>query len=226
MGGVPKFAMTSSILSKNLSLAWLDEFCEGLKDAAKKWNVLFIGGDTASVKENFFSTHINLLGEAKNPMLRTGASVGDIVFTTGLLGASFESKKHLNFTPRVEEGLFLASEKSITSCTDISDGIASDIFDILPKGASVILNSEKIPLADFPKNTLQKALCDGEDYELLFTLSKNIDKELFKKNYFEKFAVYPFEIWKIVENNSLGKSKLFLEKNEKIEEFLDSGFSH
>lgn len=228
MGGVPKFAMTSAICSPTLLISWLDEFCKGLKDAAKEWGVLFIGGDIASVKFDFFSMHLTLLGDAKNPLLRSGANAGDTIFTTSKLGASFESGRHLTFTPRVKEGLFLSKNaKIITSCTDLSDGVASDIFDILPKNMCAVLDAKKIPIFDFPNNNLQKALSDGEDYELLFTLSKDANKDAFLQAYKAEIGNYPFEIGQILEPDSAKKSsKVYLKIDEKLCEISENGFSH
>ncbi|MBO6102886.1 MAG: thiamine-monophosphate kinase [Opitutales bacterium] len=194
MGGDPKFAMTSSIISPKLKLSWLDGFCAGLKAAAEKWGVKFVGGDVAKGGDDFFSTHITLLGDAEKPLLRCGAKEGDSIFTTGALGASFESGRHLTFVPRVAEGKSLASFGGVNCCTDLSDGLASDIYDILPKNLCAVFYAEKIPLCNFAGNSIKKALYDGEDYELLFSLSAGADKAEFLRQYKNEFGVCPFEI--------------------------------
>jgi thiamine-monophosphate kinase len=224
MGGVPKFVMTSAIIGSNVSLAWLEDFSRGMRDAAKKYGVKFIGGDVAKGGDGFFSMHVNLLGDSENPILRTGANAGDILYVTGPLGCSFESGKHLDFEPRVCEGLFLAGFAGIGACTDLSDGLASDLKNIIPANCIAELNAEKIPLANFAGNTLQKALSDGEDYELLFTAP--VDSNIAQK-FFEKFGTNIFEIGKIkTAPNPNTETAIFINENGKISELQNSGYSH
>lgn len=228
MGGVPVYAMTSSIISPKISIDWLEDFAGGLKFAAQKVGVKFVGGDVARGADDFFSMHLTLLGAAEKPLLRSGAKRGDRIFVTGSLGASFESGRHLNFEPRIKEGLFLARHKNVSACTDLSDGIASDIFDILLEGESAEIFAEKIPIFDFSGNNLRKSLCDGEDYELLFTLADMSDLETvrFIEDFKRETSTQISEIGRIV--SSCGeKSKLYLTDAFGAKtEFSHSGFCH
>lgn len=210
MGGLPKFVMCSAIISHNTSLIWLEKFCMGMRSAALDYNVKIIGGDLASFGKNFFSMHITLLGTSEKILLRKTAQENDLIFVTGVLGASFESKHHLSFLPKINEGLFLNQKKIVSSCIDISDGLASDIKNILPKNTSAFLNSKKIPLRIFKGNNIQKALCDGEDYELLFTINPNLNIENFLNSFQKKFKYYPSQIGKI--KKSKHNQEIFLDK--------------
>ena len=65
---------------------------------------------------------------------------------------------------------------------DISDGLLQDLGHILDQSnVSAELELFKLPIhedvADEP-HRLKKALSDGEDFELLFTISKNLEKNL------------------------------------------------
>ena len=228
MGGVPVYAMTSSIISPKISIEWIEDFARGLKFAAQKIGVKFVGGDVARGDGGFFSMHLTLLGAVQKPLLRSGAKCGDRIFVTGALGASFESGRHLTFEPRLKEGLFLAKCANVSACTDLSDGLASDIFDILADGESAEIFADKIPVFDFVGNSLKKSLCDGEDYELLFTMSDMSDFEA--DAFISKFKVATSteisEIGRIV--SSAGeKSKLYLIDAWGVKtEFKDVGFSH
>jgi len=234
MGGNPKYAQTSVIVCPKLSVKWVRGFLKGMKIAADKLGIKFIGGDLASVKHDFFSAHLTLIGESNtSPLLRTGAEVGDFLFITGKLGASYESKWHLEFLPRIEQGNWLALQKEVKSAIDITDGIARDLPKILPKNACAILNSKSIPIKKIKNNTLDKAMCDGEDYELLFTVSGEATVESFKKKYFKEFKTEVFYIGKIVDSNSFdlkkiskSKSKIFLMQNGIIEPYMKKAFSH
>ncbi len=185
MGGRPYCAITSAVFSKNLSLNWLDGFCKGLSDSASKLGVKIVGGDCASVKGDYFSMHLTMLGVSTlRPLLRTGASIGDKICVTGSLGLSFETGHHLDFSPRLREGELLAIDENVSACTDLSDGIASDILNLLPESAAAILDEASLPLRKFSGKLakIENALTDGEDYELLFTYKGNPLRlsELFK----------------------------------------------
>lgn len=223
MGGIPKYAMSSCIISPKISLTWLDLFCSGLREAAEVYGVNFIGGDVSRGADDFFSMHITLLGEAQTPMLRSGAKVHDKIFVTGPLGASFESGRHLTFSPRVKEGVFLASCAWVNSCTDISDGVANDLRDLLDANFSAKIYANSIPIFDFPGNNLEKALCDGEDYELLFTLDSTVDVSSFCRTFENKFSYFPICIGEIIEANG---GEIFLEENKSLSKLNSKGFSH
>ena len=70
---------------------------------------------------------------------------------------------------------------------DISDGLAGDLKDMLNMSkVDARLLKEQIPVTK--GFSLNQALSDGEDFELLFTLSKEKAKELTRKAKF-KFVV-------------------------------------
>lgn len=223
MGGVPKFALASCIISPKISLEWLDLFCIGLREAAEPFELKFLGGDVSRGPDDFFSANLTLLGEVEAPLLRSGANVGDKIFVTGALGASFESGKHLDFAPKVREGLFLAKSACATSCTDISDGLASDLRDILNPTISAKIRADSIPIFDFPGNTLKKALCDGEDYELLFTLDASADKAAFLREFERELGYLAFEIGEIIPRAA---SDILIESDGKLRALEAEGFSH
>ncbi len=226
MGGKPLFAQSSSIASKNLSILWLDEFCKGLAHAAKEYEIKFSGGDLSAYDSDFFSMHLTMLGEAPlKPMLRNLGKVGDKIFVTGKLGASFESGKHLTFKPRLDEGIFFSEQKGVTSCTDISDGLAEDLPDILEVGMYALLKNVPQNILDGKEVGLEKALCDGEDYELLFSFSG--DSEELKSNFHSKFGYDLYEIGSIKKapNKDLSGA-IFIEENSRKVRFSKGGFSH
>lgn len=171
MGGSPAFALASGIVSGDLSLGWLDEFCAGVSEAAEKLGIKIVGGDVARAEGRFFSMHMSLLGTApERTLLRSGARIGDALYVTGELGLSFESGRHLDFEPRIAEGEFLAQTWGVGACIDLSDGLASDVKNIIPRGACAEIFEDSVPRRSFGGKTaaLDEALCGGEDYELLF----------------------------------------------------------
>ena len=106
---------------------------------------------------------------------------------SGQFGGSLTGK-HWNFTPRVRLVEQLVSQVKLTSMTDVSDGLARDLYAILDAsqcGAEIVADwipispealereqdkRNQFPGVDFPSG-LSAALNDGEDFELLMTMS-------------------------------------------------------
>lgn len=227
MGGIPLYALTSGILSSGLSVDWLEEFCRGAAEAAQKFGIKIVGGDVARADGKFFSMHMALIGAApEKPMLRSGARIGDAIYVSGEIGLSFESGYHLIFEPRLAEGIFLSQDRNVGACTDISDGFASDVKNIIPAGACAEIYESAVPRRFYGgrRASLKEALCGGEDYELLF--SYNGDCEDFERRWSEKFKTPISRIGRIStplaqeENGQI----ILAEENRKI--FRGGGFDH
>jgi thiamine-monophosphate kinase len=164
MGGAPRWAVVSIGLRPSTAVRWVTELYAGLHRAARQFGCAIVGGDTTHVKREQFVV-VTMLGHADRPVLRSGSKVGDSVFVTGQLGGSLRGR-HLTFTPRVKEARWLAAHFDIHAMIDLSDGLASDIQHLLTPGIGFELFAAEIP----SRGTLQAALTDGEDFELLFTL--------------------------------------------------------
>ena len=126
------------------------------------------------------------MNEGLNPVTRSGAKVDDAIIVTGVFGGSI-LRKHFAFKPRLKEGLLLNKKFKINSMIDISDGLAADLNHILEEsGVGAVLYEDEVPVSDDAKKLAQKtglsalhhALHDGEDYELLFTLSGKESRKL------------------------------------------------
>jgi len=179
MGGVARYAVVSVGLPKKLSVEFVDNLYKGIKTLADKFKVSIVGGDTN--KSDKLVLDITVIGEVKKDKLvkRSGAKIGDFIFVTGALGGSIRGK-HLSFTPRLKEANYLVNNFKLNSMIDVSDGISSDLNHILKQskvGARLFL--DKIPLSKYAKS-VNNALNDGEDFELLFTLPKQEAKRLLR----------------------------------------------
>ncbi|RZA27350.1 MAG: thiamine-monophosphate kinase [Proteobacteria bacterium] len=176
MGGKALSAYVSLAIPKDLTTdTFIQSFYQGLTDLARSFDVAIAGGDT-NIWKGPLVVNVTVLGEshAKGPILRSGAKPGDKVFVTGPLGGSL-SGHHLTFTPRLREVRELLDHYAIHSMMDISDGLAKDLREITRQsGVKVILDKSAIPIQPHiksHKDALQKAMSDGEDFELCFTLS-------------------------------------------------------
>lgn len=171
MGGWPTFAVVALGLPGHLPVNFVKELYRGLSRCAGLFGAVVVGGDTNASDKLVIS--VALLGESEKGkcVTRAGARVGDLIFVTGELGGSYASRKHLNFIPRLKEARFLTRHFKPSSMIDVSDGLAGDLGHICEESrVGAVLSKEAIPVS---KNcvSVERALSEGEDFELLFTLS-------------------------------------------------------
>ena len=185
MGGRPVAAFISWAIPRQGGRDLAQSLFRGLAEMAEMFDVAIAGGDTNSW-DGPLVINVTLVGETVGGrrILRRGARPGDALFVTGPLGGSLGGR-HLTFTPRVREALDLVQRVPVTAMLDVSDGIASDLRHILDQSqVGATLDAHAIPIhADvdpaLPKpEQLRRALTDGEDFELLFTVSAEDGKRL------------------------------------------------
>ncbi len=172
MGAEPQWLLVNVVAPAEQDLQTLEKIYVGMNALCDRFGATLIGGDLARgpcLELHVFGTGTLPSGTA---LLRSGAKPGDAICVTGPLGRSIEGK-HLDFRPRVEEGAFLRETGLVTAMMDISDGLATDLRHILKQsGVGALLDAEQIP----KNGTLNQALYDGEDFELLFTAaSENVE---------------------------------------------------
>jgi len=237
MGGIPRHCLVSIGFNKKEKQEFINRIYSGLILYAKNYGVDIIGGDTVGSDLLFISITLTGLVRKQNIIYRDGAKPGDIIYVTGLLGDSaagldillrkgrknlnaFEYlpvKKHLVPMPKYLESRILSESRLITSCIDISDGLINDLMNITREskcGAEIYFN--KIPVSfstiniakELKKNEYNYALYGGEDYELLFTVSKENNNKFL--NYIKKTSIIVFEIGRIIK-----QKKIVINKNNK-----------
>ena len=183
MGGRPVGTLLSLALPPDAGETWAEEFMEGYRALSERYGVALVGGDTTRSGQGI-TINVTAIGRAPLSCIkrRSAARPGDVLFTTGALGASGAGLRdllagrldtpaaveHRNPRPQVEEGLWLGMRREVHAMMDLSDGLASDLRHILDRsgvGAEVLL--ERVPVAE--GSDLQTAACGGEDYKLLLT---------------------------------------------------------
>jgi thiamine-monophosphate kinase len=231
MGGTPLYAVLTLGSSLALDKAWLDPLLEGINACLGKYSAKLVGGDT--VKSTVFFVNLALIGVTERPVLRSTAKPGDEVFVSRPLGASSAFLRlikekpleeipaevrlaHLRPEPEVELGRELS--QIAESMIDISDGLLLDLYRICrSSNVGAIIEVDKIPVASWA--TLDDALAGGEDFALLFTVSK------------EKLCAIPKieeslnrKLYKIGE--IIPERKLFLKENGGLREIAPRGYDH
>ena len=170
MGGEPRHALITLAISPERKVADVRALYAGLRKAARKFGVSIVGGETSRSPGPMFIS-VTLTGEVERTRctLRSGGKPGDALYVTGRLGGSI-ADKHLTFTPRLAEARWLVRHFKVHAMMDLSDGLAMD----LPRLAEAsrcgfTLRREALPRTT--GSTVEQALADGEDYELLFALA-------------------------------------------------------
>jgi thiamine-monophosphate kinase len=180
MGGRPTAAVVGLALDPRVRIAWIEGFYRGLAACARRFRVPLVGGDVAQADGTLVAS-LTLLGRASGArvLTRAGARSGDSIYVTGGLGGSRRSGWHHSFSPRLDEGAWLARRPQVRAMMDLSDGLAKDLPALTPA-----LSEPAVDPADLPLNkgvSLAAGLGDGEDYELLFAVSAQADAAAFER---------------------------------------------
>ncbi len=169
-GGIPTHALITFAAPSDVSQRRLQSVYLGIERAARQFDIGIIGGESSRSPSSFFLS-VTLTGSVlrRHLILRSGAHPGDSLFVTGRLGGSLRRQHHLKFTPRLMEARWLATHIPIHAMMDLSDGLGSD----LPRMAKASRTGFEIQPTLLPRTpgcSVEQAISDGEDYELLFAI--------------------------------------------------------
>lgn len=215
MGGLPLHAMISASVPPSWGAARMQALFDGLYACAEQYGVTVVGGDTTASREHLvLSAALTGVVEIGRAVKRSGAGAGELVFVTGPVGLSAgglygllpaESgvrragkpcpperlvQAHRRPSPSVKAGRLLAERGWASSLNDVSDGVASEAWEIAEaSGVRLVLKEAALPLAgelaayasDCRVNPLEWMLFGGEDYVLLGTLKREAAAEAKEK---------------------------------------------
>jgi thiamine-monophosphate kinase len=219
MAGIPRWMVTSVAIPRHLGLDIIDGVYTGMKNAAKSFGINIVGGDTSHSEKLVIDVTMLGVVKKKNLIKRSGAKVGDAIFVTGTLGGAVRSGRHLGFTPRIKEAQALVENFRINSMIDISDGLSSDLRHILSMSrVGAVIKEALLPLSQGA--SVSDALTEGEDFELLFTVSEKEAKRL------EKGFARPMRITRIGE--IVGRSEAFklIDESGSARQIKQEGYNH
>lgn len=228
MGAEPLGFLLAIAIPKDLKLDSFKEIIDGVLRACDYYQIPLIGGDTNEASEIIISG--TALGLADNPLMKDTYSSGDLIAVTGdiglaALGFNLETfdniytKKALKPKAKIKEGMIL--KNFATSATDITDGLASELYEIKKDGFGFMIYEELFTISDEYKeiadklglNYLDLILHVGEDFEILFTIKKDDLKEL------------PIDFKVIGEVTDSDVVELTLE-NGYVEQIKNEGYEH
>ena len=225
MATKPLAAVVSVAMPAGFGADELKLLHKGIVSAGDKFGCKLIGGDITCWKnEHPFVINVAMLSRTAGnmPVKRSGAKTGDCICVTGTLGGSLKAR-HLEFVPRVAEAMKIAQMVTLNAMLDISDGLSCDLNRICTQsGVGAIIEAQSIPVSTEAKSSddpLASALNDGEDFELLFTLSKSECEKLLKQ-WDDELTITP--IGTVTEDRTL---KIKLSDGE-VRELEIKGFDH
>lgn len=204
MGAVPIALVVALTAPGHTQISWLEAFADGLRDACNQLapGCGVVGGDLAASDQVMVSVAAHGSLEGREPVLRSGAKVGDLVAVAGTLGraaaglALLQSQNTdaisaydnwVNIQRRPNPPIKAGVEAAIagaTSMLDLSDGLAKDATRIA-KASEVTIQIDPLMLQGF-EAVLEEAaraidakeadwvIGGGEDHSLLATFPSNV----------------------------------------------------
>jgi len=176
-GGEPGYALVTLAASAEQQVAKIEGIYAGLKRAAAEFGMTIVGGETARAPQGVFIS-VATDGRVRRSRLatRSGGLPGDVLFVTGRLGGSIHGK-HLDFYPRLLEAAWLTRRYDVHAMMDLSDGLGADLPRMADaSGVGFAVNVDAVPVTDGA--TVDNAISDGEDYELLFAVDPAVAEDL------------------------------------------------
>ena len=241
----PKYYFISgSGNKKSFSKSNLFKISKSLREEQNKYNIILSGGDT--VFSNKLSFTITSIGFANNIIYRNKAKVNDDIYVSGNLGDSYlgllvlknkiKLNKSLNkyftnqyFMPNIQLKLTDQLKKFANTSIDISDGLLTDLGKLINnQKLSYKLDLKSIPISNNLKIIMkQKKLSKinyisrGDDYQILFTASKN------KRGIIKRISSnLGIKVTKIGIIQSINKKSLIVDHKNKQITLKNKGYCH
>ena len=199
MGAVPTALVVALSVPGTTPVTWLEHFADGLKAAclALAPGCGVVGGDLAASEQVMISVAAHGSLEGREPVLRSGAQIGDIVAVAGTLGraaaglallasgnrdavSAYDDLVNIQRRPNppIQAGV-AAAIAGATAMLDLSDGLARDAARIA-KASSVTIQIDPMHLQGFEAvleesaraieaNPSDWVIGGGEDHSLLAT---------------------------------------------------------
>ena len=244
-GVKPKYYFISgSGNKKTFSKLNLSKIVKSLNQEQKKYNIFLSGGDT--VFSNKLSFTITSIGFDNDIIYRNRAKINDDIYVSGNLGDSYmgllllKNKIKLNkslkkyfinqyFLPNIQIKLVDQIKKFANTSIDISDGLLADLDKMInSQKLSYKLELKKIPISlklkriiDLKKLSKIKYISNGDDYQILFTASKN------KRRIVEKISSdYGIKLTQIGSIEKFYKKSSVFDGNKRPINIKNKGYFH
>jgi thiamine-monophosphate kinase len=244
-GVQPKYYFISgSGNKKSFSKLNLSKIRNSLKQEQNKYKIFLSGGDT--VFSNKLSFTITSIGFSNDIVYRNKAKINDDIYVSNNLGDSFmgllllKNKIKLNnqlrkyftnqyFMPNIQIKLLNQINKIANTSIDISDGLLSDLDKLInSQKLSYKLNLGQIPISNNLKKVIKMKklskinyISKGDDYQILFTASKNMRRIIEKIS-----SNYRIKLTRIGSIESFSKKSFIIDDKNKTITLKNKGYIH
>jgi thiamine-monophosphate kinase len=195
MGAEPRLALLSLVLPADLTVPDFDAMIEGIAKLALRERLHVVGGNlTQSPGPLVVDVTVSGTVKRRQALCRRGARPGDRVFVSGSIGGAAAglqmlktgavsrdtcTGRYLFPDPRVRLGVLAARNRAVSSCIDLSDGLADGVQRIAAASdVGIRIDAAALPIEPNARRWFEsraedavlKAVDSGDDYELLFTV--------------------------------------------------------
>ena len=229
MAASPKACVVGLVLPQKGGMELAKRLYEGLLPLARGFQIAVAGGDTNSW-EGPLVISVTALGlpPPGGVLSRSGARPGDRIIVTGDFGGSILGK-HLTFTPRVWEAIFLYRSYEVHAGIDVSDGLALDLWRLTQESqCGAVIHADSVPISEAAyrlvkqekskQKPLDRALYDGEDFELILAVPPAEAQRMLRD---QPISVKLTDIGEFVSEKGL-----WLEKGKKRTALQPKGYEH
>ena len=245
MGAEPLALVFSVGLPRTTEVSFVRQLLRGMDTTARAYQTYVVGGDLDESEDITIVGTAFGLASKEELMLRSGARPGNLVAVTGTLGAAAAGlkilqkglpkkrygelvKAQLEPIARVREGRILARSGFVTSAIDITDGLASNLWQLARESKiRFVIERERLPehrlvrrfAAEHGFEVDDLVLFVGEDFELLFTVRPKGWERI--RRALERIGTRATAIGCV----ERGKG-VFVRKGEKTRRLPDRGYEH
>lgn len=188
MGAEPVGALLCLCAPPSMALSVFDGLIAGFVDEARRFGCPLVGGNLS--RAQISSLTVTVVGRCARggALRRKGVREGDLLYVTGTLGVAALARLRADREgtplrrvpePRIDAGRALARMGGNHGCIDLSDGLVSDLGQLLDGtslGAEIDVAGLPVPRGfqracrELGLDSAQLLAGGGEDYELLFAL--------------------------------------------------------
>lgn len=177
MGGRCDYLVVALSLTGSEEISWIEELAKGIKCEADHAGAHVVGGDLA--RSSLVTIAVTAIGECKNPILRSGAKVGDSIYLSSLTGWSAAGYYLLSKKSRFQSSAASLAIKEFQAPSldyNIDFSAASSMCDI---SDSLITQSEQMAQASGVNFNFEiERIQDVAEFDELSTLARSVGADV------------------------------------------------